>query len=90
MHDEVTCETRRSVAEVEVIVSVVIILSLTNAGTDEADGSWDPAHSKPDSASEVNNPSLNEEFAGTTEQEMEQPLLSGVRSMMPDVTSGVT
>ena len=79
-----------SVREVEVIVSIVIILSLSDEGTDEVDRGWDPDHSKPNSAAKVNNPSLNEEFTSTTVQEMEEPLLGSVRSMMPDVTSGIT
>ena len=53
-------------------------------------GGWKPCESEPDSATEVNNPSLDEELAGTTVKEVEQPLLGGIGSVMPDVTSSVS
>ena len=53
-------------------------------------GGWKPCKSEPDSATEVNNPSLDEELAGTTVKEVEQPLLSGIGSVMPDVTSSIS
>ena len=51
---------------------------------------WDPDDAGPDSEAEVNHKSLEEELAGASVQEVEQPLLSGVRSVMPDVTSSKT
>ena len=81
---------QKSIREVEVIIGVVIILSLSDQGTNEVDRGWDPDHSEPDSAAEVHNPSLDEEFASTTVQEMEEPLLGSVRSMMPDVSSSIS
>ena len=51
---------------------------------------WYPSHSDPDSEAEINNPSLDEEFSSASVQEVEEPLLSGIRSVMPDVTSAVT
>ena len=53
------------------------------------DGEWQPGESDPDSETEINNPSLDEEFSSSTVEEVEEPLLGGVRSMMPDVTSSV-
>ena len=53
------------------------------------DGSWDPDHSKPDSATKVNNPSLDKELSSASIKEMEEPLLGGVGSVVPDVTSCV-
>ena len=79
-----------SIREIEVIVGVVIVFSLSDQGTNEVDGGWKPAHSEPDSATEVNDPSLDEELAGTTVEEVEQPLLGGIGSVMPDVTSSIT
>ena len=53
-------------------------------------GEWNPCESHPDSETEVNNPSLDEEFTGTTIEEVEKPLLGGIRSMMPNITSSIT
>ena len=54
------------------------------------EGEWHPSHSGPDSDTEVNNPSLDEELAGTSVEEVEEPLLSSIGSVMPDVASAVT
>ena len=48
---------------------------------------WHEGHSSPDPYAEVDNESLDEELVGTTVHEVEEPLLSGLRSMVPDVTS---
>ena len=53
-------------------------------------GEWQPGQSDPDSETEVNNPSLDEELWSSTVQEVEEPLLGGIRSVMPDVTSGIS
>ena len=53
------------------------------------DGHWQPDDSHPDLEDEVDNESLQEELVGTTVHEMEEPLLSGIGSVMPDVTSCV-
>ena len=42
------------------------------------DGSRDEGESEPDSASVVDNVSLQEEFTGATIEEMEKPLLGSV------------
>ena len=78
-----------SIREIEVIVSVVIVFSLSDQRTNKVNGGWKPCKSEPDSATEVNNPSLDEELAGTTVKEVEQPLLGGIGSVMPDVTSSI-
>ena len=51
------------------------------------EGEWHPGHSSPDSNAEVNDPSLDEELSSASVQEVEEPLLSGIRSVMPDVAS---
>ena len=79
-----------SIREIEVIVSVVIVFSLPEEGPDEVHGEWQPGESDPDSEAEVDDPSLDEELTSSTVQEMEEPLLSGVRSMMPDVASAIS
>ena len=53
---------RSSIREVEIIISVVIILSLTKARSNEVDCEWEPGESHPDLEHEVNNESLNEEL----------------------------
>ena len=54
------------------------------------DGKWQPGDSQPDLAAEVNNESLQEEFVGTSIEEVEKPLLSSVGSVVPDVTTNIT
>ena len=51
---------------------------------------WQPSESQPDLDAEVNDEALKEELVGTAIHEVEQPLLSGVRSVMPDVSTAVT
>ena len=79
-----------SVREVEVIVGIVIILSLSNEGTDSVESEWEKGDSAPNSNTVVHNVSLDEEFSSSTVKEMEKPLLSSVGSMMPDVASAIT
>lgn len=79
-----------SVREVEVVVGVVVVLSLADEGADHVDGEGEQSDSGPDLHAKVNHESLNEELVNTTVQEVEQPLLSGVGSVMPDVASNVT
>ena len=54
------------------------------------EGEWQEGQSSPDSESEVNDPSLDEEFSSASVQEVEEPLLSSIGSVMPDVSSAVT
>ena len=51
---------------------------------------WEPCKSEPDPNSEVNYESLEEELVGTTVQEVEEPLLGGIGSVVPDVTTHIT
>ena len=83
-------QNQRSITEVEVIVSVSIIFSLTKESTNGVKSSWDPDHSQPDSASEINEKSFESVSTNSTIEEMEKPLLGGVRSVMPDITSSET
>ena len=53
------------------------------------EGEWHPSDSEPDSHSEVHHPSLDEEALDTSVHEMEEPLLGGVGSVMPNVTTNV-
>ena len=76
-----------SVGEVEVIVGVVVVLSLAHEGSNHVDGEGQEGESSPDLDAEVNHESLNEELVSTSVQEVEQPLLGGVGSVMPDVAS---
>ena len=78
-----------SVREIEVIVSVVIVFSLSEARANEVHCARDEGHSQPDLAAVVDHVSLHEELAGSTVHEVEEPLLGGIRSMMPDITSSI-
>merc|ERR1711988_1027755 len=48
-----------------------------------------PGHSNPDTHAEIDDPSVNKEALGSTVQEVEQPLLGGIGSVVDDLTSGV-
>ena len=76
----VTC----SIREVEVVISVVVIFALAEAREDEVERAWEPCDAEPDSESEVANPSLDDETLEATIHEVEEPLLSGVGTMMED------
>ena len=54
------------------------------------EGDWEPCESEPDSAPEINNESLDKELAGSSVEEVEEPLLSGIGSVMPDISSAVS
>ncbi len=79
-----------SITEVEVVISVVIVLTLANDGADGVDGEGQPCESQPDLNAEVDDESLQEELVCATVQEVEQPLLSSVGSVVPDVATAVT
>ena len=78
-----------SVREVEVVVCVVIVFTLSEARHDEVERNRDEAHTAPDSPAEVDHPSLDDEALDATVHEVEEPLLRCVRAVMPDVTSCV-
>ena len=77
----------RSVREVEVVVSVVVIFALTEAREDEVEGDWEPRDAEPDSEGEVANPSLDDESLESTVHEVEEPLLRGVGTMVENHTT---
>ena len=79
----------RSVGEVEVVVSVVVVLSLADEGADDVEADWQERDSTPDAHAVVHHVSLNEELASSTVQEVEEPLLGSVRSVVPDVATAV-
>ena len=54
------------------------------------DSEGQPGDSQPDLNTKVNDESLDEELVGATEQEVEQPLLSSVGSVVPDVAAAIT
>ena len=60
-----------SIREVEIVVSVVIIFSLSEAGPYEVDSEGQPSKSHPDFKDEVNNEPLEEELGGASIHEME-------------------
>ena len=51
---------------------------------------WKESDSTPDAHTVIHHVSLNDEFACSTVHEVEEPLLGGVRSVMPDVATAVT
>lgn len=80
----------RSVTEVEVVISVVVIFSLTEARANKVESNWEPRNSKPNAQAVINNYSVNEEALEATEHKVEQKLLSSVRAMVPDVASCIS
>ena len=77
-----------SVREVEVVVSVVIILTLAEEGASEVENDGEPGDAEPDAETVVHSDTLDEESLEATVQEMEEPLLGGVGAMMPDHATG--
>ena len=67
-----------SVAEVEVVISVAIIFALTETSANEVEREWDEGNSAPDTETEVDDPSLDDEAFETSVHEVEEPLLSGI------------
>ena len=78
-----------SVTEVEVIVRVGIILTLTEDGSDEMESAGGQSDSGPNAETVVDDDTVDEEALETTVHEMEEPLLSRVGSVMEDVTTSV-
>ncbi len=52
-------------------------------------GKGQPGQSHPNPEAEVDNESLDQELVCTTVHEVEEPLLSSIGSVMPDVTSSI-
>jgi len=80
----VTC----SVTEIEVVIGVVIVFTLAEAGTDEVECSGEPCDSEPDAEAVVYNNTVDKETFKSTEHEVEQPLLGSVGAVVQDVTAG--
>ena len=80
----------RSVREVEVVVGIIVVLSLAHAGADSVGNNWEPDHSQPNPASEVDEVPLHEELASASVEPVEHPLLGGVGSVVRDITSDIT
>ena len=78
-----------SITEVEVVVGVVIVFTLTEAGADKVEADGEPCDSEPDSQAVVNDHTVEEEAFEAAVHEVEEPLLGGVGAMVPDVTSSV-
>ena len=79
-----------SIREVEVIVSVVIVLSLSKERSKSVESEWNESDSSPNANTVVNNNSLDDVLSEASVHEMEEPLLSSVGSMMPDISPSVT
>mgnify|MGYP000891148466 CR=1 FL=1 len=78
-----------SVAEVEVIVRVVVVFTLAQARADEMEADREPRDSEPDAEAVVNHNTVEEEALEATVHKVEEPLLGGVGTMVPDVATGV-
>ena len=78
-----------SVTEVEVIVGVVIVFALAQARSNEVEANGEPSNAEPDAHAVVNNNTVEEEALEPTVEEVEEPLLGRVRTVMPDVATRV-
>jgi len=85
MKEELSC----SVAEVEVVISVGVVLALAEDGADEVEGSGGEGDAHPDAHAVVDDDAVHEEALEATVHEVEQPLLGRVRAMVQDVTTSV-
>ena len=78
-----------SVTEVEVVVSVGVILALAEHGAHEVESGWHPGDAEPDTETVVEHDTLDEELSESAEHEVVEPLLSGVRSVVEDVATSI-
>ena len=78
-----------SITEVEVIVGVVVVFALAEARANEVEGDGEPGDAEPHAQAVVNNHTVEEETFEPAEQKVEEPLLRGVRTVMPDVATSV-
>ena len=53
------------------------------------EGSWDPDNAEPNTESVVHDDTLEEESSESTEEEVISPLLSGVGTMMENVSTSI-
>ena len=88
-HRGVNHSSACSVAEVEVVVGVGVVLALTQEGANEVEGaSWeDNAH--PHLQAVVDDDTVDEEALEAAVEEVEHPLLSRVGAMVEDVATRV-
>ena len=71
-------------------VDGIIDFPLTEITADESHSHWEPEHSADGLESVVNHVPLDEEVLEAAVHEVEQPLLCGIRSVVPDVPATVT
>jgi hypothetical protein len=81
---------KHSVTEVEVIVRVVVVFTLTEARADEVESNGEPCDSHPNSEAVVDDHTVEEEALEATVHKVEKPLLGGVGAMVPDVATSVS
>lgn len=74
-----------SVTEVEVVIGVIIVFTLTEARADEVESGGEPGDSEPDAEAVVHDDTVNEETLKSTEHEVEEPLLGSVGAVVQDV-----
>lgn len=80
----------QSVGEVEIVISIVIIVSLPKERSNCKNSKWKPQNSNPFFENKIYEESLNDEFIKPTIKKVKQPLLSCVRSVMPDCSSHIS
>lgn len=85
MKEELSC----SVAEVEVVIGVGVVLTLAENGADEMEGSGGEGDAHPDAHAVVNDDTVHEESLEATVHEVEQPLLGRVGAMVEDHATSV-
>ena len=78
-----------SIWEVEIVIGVSIILTLSQNGPNKVESCWHPRNAEPDTHSVVHDDTLHEESLESTEEEVIEPLLGGVGAMMEDGATGV-
>ena len=82
-------DEERSVTEVEVVVGVGVILALTKDRANEVEGASREHNAHPDFETVVDDNAIDEKALEAAVEEVEHPLLSGVRAMMEDVATSI-
>ena len=78
-----------SVAEVEVVVGVGVVLALAEHGADEVEGAHGEHDARPHLEAVVDDDAVDEEALEPAIHEVEEPLLGGVGAMVEDVPASV-
>ena len=78
-----------SVTEVEIVVRVGVVFALTENRADEVEGTGGEGNSHPDFHAVVHDDTVDEEALEASVHEVEEPLLSRVGAMVPDVASTI-